>query len=152
MFRKRAFGVVLLVAACLFWAGKPADGDPTKAEYIVISKEDFTLELFDSEDRVICSFRCAVGKNYGNKQRKGDMKTPEGEFYIEEIKSAKSWGHDFKDGKGYIPNCYGNWFMRLIQVSVSMALMRQSLSARAQQRGVYASKTATWIVSTRWCA
>lgn len=113
LFKTVAFCALLLVAASLFWAGKPVDGDPAKAEYIVISKENFTLELFDSEDRVICAFRCAVGKNYGNKQCVGDMKTPEGEFYIEEIKSAKTWGHDFKDGKGYIPNCYGNWFMRL---------------------------------------
>lgn len=90
-----------------------ADGNPTKAKYIVISKEALTLELYDSSDRLICRFGVAVGKNYGNKQREGDMKTPEGEFYIEQIQSASHWGHDFKDGKGYIPNCYGNWFMRL---------------------------------------
>lgn len=113
VFNRVALGVALIVVACLFSASKPVDGDPAKAEYIVISKEDFTLDLFDSEDRLICSFGVAVGKNYGNKQREGDMKTPEGEFYIEQIQSAKSWGHDFKDGKGYIPNCYGNWFMRL---------------------------------------
>ena len=88
-------------------------GDASAAEYIVISKETMTLELFDSEDRVVCRFGVAVGKNYGNKQRSGDMKTPEGEFYIEQIQPASHWGHDFKDGKGYIPNCYGNWFMRL---------------------------------------
>ena len=111
--RRFAFVVTMVVVATLVSASRPIDGDPARAEYIVISKENFTLELFDSEDRVICSFGVAVGKNYGNKQREGDMKTPEGEFYIEEIKSAKTWGHDFKDGKGYIPNCYGNWFMRL---------------------------------------
>ena len=113
VFKRVMLGAALLVVACLFSANKPVDGDPAMAEYIVISKENFTLELFDSEDRLICTFGVAVGKNYGNKQREGDMKTPEGDFYIEEIKSAKHWGHDFKDGKGYIPNCYGNWFMRL---------------------------------------
>lgn len=113
VFKRVMLGAALLVVACLFSANKPVDGDPAMAEYIVISKENFTLELFDSEDRLICTFGCAVGKNYGNKQCEGDMKTPEGDFYIEEIKPAKHWGHDFKDGKGYIPNCYGNWFMRL---------------------------------------
>ena len=93
--------------------GEPMAGDPAKAKYIVISKESMTLELFDSDDRVVCRFGVAVGRNYGNKQRSGDMKTPEGEFYIEQIQPASHWGHDFNDGKGYIPNCYGNWFMRL---------------------------------------
>jgi lipoprotein-anchoring transpeptidase ErfK/SrfK len=113
MIKRFAFVVTMIVVATLVSASKPVDGDSVKAEYIVISKENFTLDVFDSEDRLICSFGVAVGKNYGNKQREGDMKTPEGEFYIEQIQPASHWGHDFKDGKGYIPNCYGNWFMRL---------------------------------------
>lgn len=113
LIKRLTFVVTMVVVATLVSASSPVEGDPTKAKYIVISKEIFTLELFDSEDRLICSFGVAVGKNYGNKQREGDMKTPEGEFYIEQIQPASHWGHDFKDGKGYIPNCYGNWFMRL---------------------------------------
>ena len=113
MFKRLAFGITLLVVAALFSASRPIDGNPEKAEYIVISKENFRLDLFDGEGRLICSFGVAVGKNYGNKQCEGDMKTPEGDFYIEQIQPASHWGHDFKDGKGYIPNCYGNWFMRL---------------------------------------
>ncbi len=113
MFKRLAFGITLLVVAGLFSASKPVDSDPAKAEYIVISKENFRLDLFDGEGRLICSFGVALGMNYGNKQCEGDMKTPEGDFYIEQIQSARSWGHDFKDGKGYIPRCYGNWFMRL---------------------------------------
>ena len=113
LIKRLTFVVTMVVVATLVSASSPVEGDLTKAKYIVISKENFTLELFDSEDRLICSFGVAVGKNYGNKQREGDMKTPEGEFYIEQIQPASHWGHDFKDGKGYIPNCYGNWFMRL---------------------------------------
>ena len=113
--------VVASVEACAFAvcdnpisAEMPSQmDDAAMAKYIVISKEAMTLELYDSSDRLICRFGVAVGKNYGNKQRSGDMKTPEGEFYIEQIQPASHWGHDFKDGKGYIPNCYGNWFMRL---------------------------------------
>ena len=111
--------VALVATLSVAWAAEDnhdevvADGDPAKAEYIVISKEAMTLELYDSSDRLVCRFGVAVGKNYGNKQRSGDMKTPEGEFYIEQIQPASHWGHDFNDGKGYIPNCYGNWFMRL---------------------------------------
>lgn len=93
--------------------GVVADGDESKAAYIIISKQDFTLSLYDSNDRLVCRFPVAVGKNYGNKQRSGDMKTPEGDFSIQQIQPASDWGHDFGDGKGWIPNCYGNWFIRL---------------------------------------
>lgn len=89
------------------------NGNPNDAHHIVISKESMTLNLYDSKDALIFSFPVAVGKNYGNKVEVGDMRTPEGEFTVQQIQDASSWGHDFKDGKGYIPNCYGNWFIRL---------------------------------------
>jgi LysM repeat protein len=54
-----------------------------------------------------------VGKNYGNKKCKGDMKTPEGVFEVKQIQPATTWGHDFKDGKGVIEHAYGDWFIRL---------------------------------------
>ena len=90
-----------------------ATGDPALAEYIVISKETMTLHLYDSNDALISRFEVATGKNPGNKQRSGDMKTPEGEFTIQEIVPAAHWTHDFGDGKGVIEGCYGNWFIRL---------------------------------------
>lgn len=89
------------------------DGDPKKASYIVISKETMTLKLYDVNDKVIFNFPVAVGKNYGNKQMKGDMKTPEGEFTVHQITNASTWSHDFGDGKGDIAGAYGDWFIRL---------------------------------------
>ncbi len=88
-------------------------GDATKANHIIISKETMTLTLYDSDSLVVCRFPIAVGKNLGNKQRRGDMKTPEGLFSIEQIQNAETWCHDFGDGKGMIAGCYGNWFLRL---------------------------------------
>lgn len=88
-------------------------GDSRLAEHIVISKEEMTLKLYDSQQRLICSFPVAVGKNLGNKRRSGDMKTPEGEFRVQQIQPASHWTHDFGDGKGVIEGCYGNWFIRL---------------------------------------
>ena len=89
------------------------NGDPNKADHIVISKESMTLNLYDSDGGLIFSFPVAVGKNYGNKEKVGDMKTPEGEFTVSQIQDASAWTHDFKDGKGVIAGCYGNWFIRL---------------------------------------
>ena len=88
-------------------------GDATKANHIIISKERMTLTLYDSDSLVVCRFPIAVGKALGNKQRRGDMKTPEGLFSIEQIQNAETWCHDFGDGKGMIAGCYGNWFLRL---------------------------------------
>ena len=89
------------------------DGNPQDAHHIVISKESMMLNLYDSNGGLIYSFPVAVGKNYGNKRESGDLKTPEGEFTIQQIQNASTWGHDFKDGKGRIEGAYGNWFIRL---------------------------------------
>jgi lipoprotein-anchoring transpeptidase ErfK/SrfK len=54
-----------------------------------------------------------VGKNTGDKQRVGDMRTPEGEFPIVQIQNSSKWTHDFQDGKGPTRGAYGPYFIRL---------------------------------------
>lgn len=80
--------------------------------YVYISKQQFYLCVIENKDTV---FRCpiAVGKNMGNKEKKGDMKTPEGRFVICSIENSSSWKHDFKDGKGVRKGAYGPYFFRL---------------------------------------
>ena len=82
-------------------------------DHIVVSKQTQTLTLYGDDGSVIVSYPVATGKNPGNKRRKGDMKTPEGEFIITQIQRATHWTHDFGDGNGTIDGCYGNWFIRL---------------------------------------
>ncbi len=55
----------------------------------------------------------ACGRRGGHKQAQGDMRTPEGAYYVTEICDARQWGHDFNDGLGYIEHAYGPWFFRL---------------------------------------
>ena len=81
---------------------------------IVISKEDMTLRLLDGQGQVLLQYPIACGKNYGNKLKPGDMKTPEGVFSISEIVDASGWTHDFGDGKGEIAGAYGPFFIRLV--------------------------------------
>lgn len=81
---------------------------------IVISKEDMTLRLLDGQGQVLLQYPIACGKNYGNKQKPGDMRTPEGVFSISEIEDASGWTHDFSDGKGEIAGAYGPFFIRLV--------------------------------------
>lgn len=48
---------------------------------VVITKHTRTLTLFDGEEEVV-RIPVVLGKNTGDKQREGDLATPEGEFYI----------------------------------------------------------------------
>ena len=91
----------------------------TKSSFIVISKKDLNLRVYDvvkGDTVLLQEFPACLSKNKGNKQRKGDMKTPESPkgkpFRISQIQNASSWHHDFKDGRGSI-KAYGNWFLRL---------------------------------------
>lgn len=80
--------------------------------HVVIRKGHYTLTVFKG-DSALRVFRVAVGKNPGNKQRRGDWRTPEGTFSISQIQQSSHWVHDFGDGKGGIEGAYGPWFVRL---------------------------------------
>lgn len=87
--------------------------------FILISKPEYRLyvcEVVDGDTLKRVHYPVCVGKNRGQKQKKGDMKTPEctadNPFTITEIVDASQWTHDFGDGRGAILS-YGHWFMRL---------------------------------------
>lgn len=88
--------------------------------FIVISKKDLNLRVYDvvkGDTVLLKEFPVCLSKNKGNKQKKGDMKTPESPkgkpFSISQIQDASTWRHDFHDGRGNI-KAYGHWFLRLI--------------------------------------
>lgn len=83
--------------------------------FILVSKPELRLyvcEVVDNDTIKRVHYPVCVGLKKGQKQKKGDMKTPEctaaNPFVITEIK----WYHDFGDSRGSIL-AYGNWFMRL---------------------------------------
>ncbi|MCF0159061.1 MAG: LysM peptidoglycan-binding domain-containing protein [Veillonella sp.] len=87
--------------------------------FIVISKKRTELSVYlptDSDTILLVRYPVCLSKNPGQKQKKGDMKTPEcsmeNPFTITQIQPSSSWKHDFGDGRGSIP-AYGNWFLRL---------------------------------------
>jgi murein L,D-transpeptidase YafK len=57
---------------------------------IVITKHAKTLVLYDGEEEVF-TFPVVIGKNPADKQREGDLATPEGEFYICEKNPASKY-------------------------------------------------------------
>lgn len=79
---------------------------------LVISKSAFSLSVRRG-DSVLYVFPVALGKMPGDKERVGDNRTPEGEFFISRIHDSRAWVHDFNDGKGPIAGAYGPWFLRL---------------------------------------
>ena len=79
---------------------------------IKVNKSTYTLTLYKG-DEPVKSYSIAVGRNPGDKQRKGDNRTPVGDFKIVSIENASKWSHDFRDGKGKIAGAYGPWFLRL---------------------------------------
>lgn len=81
--------------------------------YIIIDKQQLTLTLFDSDSTIVKTYPMACSKYYGPKTRKGDNKTPEGTFKINQLLNARGLSHDFHDGKGPVRNAYGPWFLRL---------------------------------------
>jgi hypothetical protein len=89
------------------------DGIDPKASYWVrIEKGKFMLSLM-REAKVLKTFPVALGKNGGNKEKAGDMRTPEGTFSVERVQDSSAWVHDFGDGKGAIAGAYGPKFIRL---------------------------------------
>ncbi|MEG2067814.1 MAG: L,D-transpeptidase [Tannerellaceae bacterium] len=83
------------------------------ARLILISKQEMRLRLIDYKGNELFSAPVAVGMNAGNKQKIGDMCTPEGVFQVVDIQHASDWEHDFDDGKGKVKGAYGDYFIRL---------------------------------------
>lgn len=91
-----------------------------KGTFIVISKKDLNLRVYGKQGNdtvLLAEYPACLSKNKGDKQRRGDMKTPESPagkpFQITAIQDASTWKHDFKDGRGSI-KAYGHWFLRLL--------------------------------------
>ena len=79
------------------------------AESLEIDKNNMTISLIQDGDTIM-RFPISCGRQ---KQKEGDMRTPEGTFRVTQITDASAWGHDFGDGYGYIRHAYGPWFIRL---------------------------------------
>ena len=97
--------------------------------FILMSKKDYYLYVYEAQGEgkvkdtvMLARFDCCFGRVKGNKQKRGDMKTPHmktphctlnNPFTISQIQNASSWTHNFGDGRGAI-KAYGNYFLRLV--------------------------------------
>ena len=106
--------LILLFMAFAQFASGQETVKPVKPYRISISKQTMQLTLYDANNLIVKRYPIACGKNLGNKVKVGDMRTPEGNFSVQEIVNSSHWQHDFKDGKGMIAGAYGPYFIRLL--------------------------------------
>ena len=127
-------------------AGTPKDAakvytdakfDQSKS-FIVISKKELRLYVYadiNGDTTRIAHFPVCLSRNKGQKEKAGDMRTPESEpgkpFTIKQIQNASDWHHDFGDGRGDIL-AYGNCvWKRPLAASASTAVPTTRTQFRA---------------------
>ncbi len=109
-----------------------------EAPFIVVGKQSFKLWLVDGRGVPLREYGIACAVNYGPKQLRGDNKTPEGVFKINQLLNSRGIPHDFGDGKGPVQNAYGPWFLRLdvpgiIDVGIHGTPFPESIGSRATE-------------------
>jgi murein L,D-transpeptidase YafK len=82
---------LLFSAAVLGCSSAPFNGGGVKADRIVILKSKHLMTLM-SNGKPLRSYRVALGKSDGAKERQGDHKTPEGQYAIDQ-RNAQSRFH-----------------------------------------------------------
>ena len=87
---------------------------PSGRPFVIIFKEEMRLHVYDADGNEMRNYGIACGRNVGDKQAAGDMRTPVGMFKVHEILDSRLWKHDFGDGNGEIAGAYGPRFVRLI--------------------------------------
>lgn len=87
-------------------------GVAEEERWVRIVKGTYKLYLYRGVE-VEKTYDIAIAKNSGNKERRGDNRTPTGSFVVQSIENSSSWTHDFRDGNGVIKGAYGPWFIRL---------------------------------------
>ena len=82
--------------------------------FIVVDKGRMKVILYDPEGREVRSYGMGCAKKFGTKHEKGDNRTPEGFFTVEQVYDSTDWLFTDDDGvtsdkKGQ----FGPWFIRL---------------------------------------
>lgn len=115
---KTCFTILFLLAFFIVPAQKRTLSKKTQPQnipqsvFVLISKQDMKLYVFDYEGNRIGYYPIACGKNSGNKTAEGDQRTPEGVFKVSQVLDATEWRYGTPDGR-MVKGVYGPWFIRL---------------------------------------
>lgn len=80
--------------------------------HIFVEKNNLRLSVVSEKGDTLASFPVSVGTNSGNKQRRGDLRTPEGNFTVRRIENSSGWDARYVAGQGRV-SPYGPVFIRL---------------------------------------
>ena len=86
------------------------------SHFIIVDKEAMELALFDKFGREELRYGIACSKNYGDKAKKGDSRTPEGFFSAEGIYDSTDWL--FTDDNGVTSKKKGQFGPRFIRLLI----------------------------------
>ncbi|WP_234986159.1 L,D-transpeptidase [Dethiosulfovibrio salsuginis] len=89
------------------------EGSPVISPLWVCVKEEHLLFGLDGTSKTVFAvWPVATGRVKGQKQKVGDMRTPEGDFTVQRIDDASFW-QPYKDKKTGETIGYGPWFIRI---------------------------------------
>lgn len=86
--------------------------DPEGITWICFKTEHIFAGYDNNTGVFFCIVPCATGRNPGQKQRVGDMRTPEGNFKVQQIQDA-SWWEPYVDKETGEKTGYGPYFIRI---------------------------------------
>ncbi len=128
--------IAVLLTFCGYMIFYNSLGKSCAAQYLIIDKSEFTLQVWE-QNAILREYPIAIGKNSGEKTCVGDMKTPTGNFSVDEILDSRTWTHDFKDGKGEIEGAYGPYFISLVTgwegIGIHGTHLPESISTRSSE-------------------
>jgi lipoprotein-anchoring transpeptidase ErfK/SrfK len=85
-----------------------------ESKILIVDKEQLLMTVINYKGTVLYSFPISVGKNFGQKQDRGDLRTPQGLFKIVSVEDSRDWSYDFEDDSlPAIKGAYGPYFFRL---------------------------------------
>ncbi|WP_242603499.1 L,D-transpeptidase [Acetomicrobium hydrogeniformans] len=86
--------------------------DLAKITWVCSKKEHVLLALSETDKVIYGGWMVATGRNPGQKLKVGDMRTPEGVFYVKSIEDSSFWG-SYVDKATKERIGYGPYFIRL---------------------------------------
>lgn len=91
-----------------------------KDGFIVVDKGRMKVILYDGDGFAVKSYGMACAKNYGNKQKKADSRTPEGFFHVQGVYDSTDWL--FTDDNGKTSKKKGQYGPRFIRIAPQIGI------------------------------
>jgi murein L,D-transpeptidase YafK len=89
MFHVRLISWILIVLSCFVWDSAIAQA--RMATQALADKSDGVVVFFDVHNQEVARFEASFGQGRGHKKREGDLKTPEGDYWLRPARPSNEW-------------------------------------------------------------